>query len=294
MSGYIDLGTRTVFWRDYGGSGRLFVMVHGLGGSIANWDVIGPRLAKRGRVVALDLPGFGLSPPAKDWKLETHVEAIVAFITHFGSSAILVGNSMGGLLAEMVAAKRPDLVDALVLVSPATPPRLPDPEIDWPMARRLLVNSTPGVGPALSRHLVRTLTPRELIYESLARITHKPGRVPMEVVETLVALAETRRHLPWAPDAIPKTGSAIRRLFLKRSRFVAMIRDIKAPTIVVQGVADPIVSPTSVQWMCSLRPDWALVRLEDTGHTPQIDAPIRLLGVVEPWLDALLKQEIRA
>jgi pimeloyl-ACP methyl ester carboxylesterase len=68
-----------------------------------------------------------------------------------------------------------------------------------------------------------------------------------------------------------------------------MIRAVKAPTLVVQGVADPIVSSQSVEWLCSLRPDWSLVQMEDTGHTPQIDAPMRLLGVVQPWLEANLK-----
>ncbi len=72
MGEYVDTGTGPLHWKDYGGHGPLHVLVHGLGGSIANWDFIGPRLARRGRVVALDLPGFGLSPPAADWSLETH------------------------------------------------------------------------------------------------------------------------------------------------------------------------------------------------------------------------------
>jgi pimeloyl-ACP methyl ester carboxylesterase len=63
-----------------------------------------------------------------------------------------------------------------------------------------------------------------------------------------------------------------------------MIRDIKSPTLVVQGRWDRLVSPTAVEWMCFLRPDWTLVVLDDTGHTPHIDAPIRTLGVIEPWL----------
>jgi pimeloyl-ACP methyl ester carboxylesterase len=292
MSEYLDLSSGTVHWKDYGGSGQLIVMVHGLGGSVANWDRIGPRLAGRGHVVALDLPGFGLSPPARDWSLDTHRDSIIAFISHFGSPAILFGNSMGGLLAQMVAAARPDLVAGIVLLSPAAPPRLPDPHINWRNARRLLIHSTPGIGPAVSRHLVNTMTPRELINDTLQRVTHKPSRVPIDLIESLVKVAETRSHLPWAADAIPKTGQSIRRMFLKRSRYVAMIRDVRAPTLVVQGLADPIVSPTSVGWACSLRPDWTLVQMEDTGHTPQIDAPVRLLGVVEPWLDSLVIQEM--
>ena len=63
-----------------------------------------------------------------------------------------------------------------------------------------------------------------------------------------------------------------------------MILSIEAPTLVVQGVSDHIVSPTAIEWLCALRPDWELVHLDDTGHTPQMDAPLRFLAVVEDWL----------
>jgi pimeloyl-ACP methyl ester carboxylesterase len=63
-----------------------------------------------------------------------------------------------------------------------------------------------------------------------------------------------------------------------------MILSIEAPTLVVQGMSDHIVSPTSVEWLCTLRPDWDLVQLDDTGHTPQMDAPQRFLKVARDWL----------
>lgn len=285
MSEYMDLGPGVVHWKDYGGSGQTIVLVHGLGGSVANWDIVGPRMTSLGRVVALDLPGFGLSPPGPDWTLETHTGAIVSFIEHFGGPVALVGNSLGGLLSELVAASRPDLVESLVLIAPATPPTFPDPRLHWPMAGRLLVGSTPGVGPALNRYILSSLTPEQLIRDSLSRITHNPGRVPIEMVESFISLARTRSHYPWAADAVPKTGRSIRQMFMKRRRFIEMVREIKAPTLVVQGVDDPIVSPTAVEWLCALRADWQLVQMEDTGHTPQIDAPIRFLAAVTPWLE---------
>ena len=294
MSEYVDLSHGPVHWKDYGGSGRQLVMVHGLGGSIANWDMVGPKLAGRSRTTALDLPGFGLSPPANDWELSTHRDVIIDFIEYVGGDVVLMGNSMGGLLAEMVAALRPDLVHALVLVAPASPPRLPDPLIDWSMASRLLIGSTPGLGTAVNKRILSSMSSEELIHDTLRRITHKPGRVPLPLIEKFIDLAEKRRHLPWVADAVPKTGQSIRRFFHRPSRFVAMIRQIKAPTLVVQGVADPIVSPTSVTWVCSLRSDWKLIQMDDTGHTPQIDAPVRFLGVVEPWLEMHLQQEIPA
>ena len=292
MAQYIDLDTGTIHWKDYGGSGPSIVMVHGLGGSLANWDAIGPRLARRARVVALDLPGFGLSPPAKDWSLETHRDAVADLIRAIGGRAIVIGNSLGGLLSEMVASAYPELVEALILISPATPPRLPDPAIHWPMARRLLIGATPGIGPMVNRQMVSSMTTRELVNDLLHRITHKPGRVPLDMVESFIAVADARSRLPWAVDAVPKTGQSIRRHLMRKRRFIEMIRSIKAPTLVVLGVADPVVSPTSVTWLCSLRLDWELVRMEDTGHTPQIDAPMRFVSVVEPWLETHLSQEM--
>lgn len=282
---YIDLPGGLTHIREYGGSGPTIVFVHGLGGSLTNWDVIGPQLATRGRAVAVDLPGFGLTPPRGDWSLETHTAAVEELIDHLGSPAILVGNSLGALISQMVASRDPERVAAMVLISPAAPPRLPDPHIHWPTARRILINALPIIGPAFSRWMIRRLAPRDLIRESLARISHKPGRIPLHLVEDFVDLAATRRHLPWAAEAVPMTGQAIRTLFLKRGRWVEMIRGIRAPTLVVQGTADPIVSPTAVTWMCHLRPDWTLVHLQDTGHTPQIDAPVRLMTVVGDWLD---------
>lgn len=291
MAAYLDLDIGTVHWKDYGGSGQTVVMVHGLGGSLANWDAIGPRMARSARVTALDLPGFGLSPPARDWSLETHRDAVAGFIRAIGGRAVIVANSLGGLISEMVASRYPDLVEALLLISPATPPRFPDPQIHWPMARRLLIGATPGIGPMVNRRVLRSMTPRELVNDLLLRITHRPGRVPLEMVESFIAIAETRSRLPWATDAVPRTGQSIRRHLVRRRRFIEMIRSIKAPTLVVTGIADPVVSPTSVAWLCSLRLDWELALMEDTGHTPHIDAPVRFMSVVEPWLHPHLKQE---
>jgi pimeloyl-ACP methyl ester carboxylesterase len=77
---------------------------------------------------------------------------------------------------------------------------------------------------------------------------------------------------------------AVAGAWLKRGHFVAMIRDIRCPTLVVHGAEDPIVSPSAVKWLCSLRSDWELIVMEDTGHTPQLDAPVRFMGNITPWL----------
>jgi len=290
----INTAAGPLHWKDYGGSGETIVLVHGLGGSIANWEAIGPKLARFARVTALDLPGFGLSPPGPDWSLQTQAHAVEAFIEEVSGTAILFGNSLGGLLSEMIAAGSPEIVERLILVSPATPPRLGDPRIHWPTARRLLVQATPGVGVSVSRYLLNRNTSEEMVKLTLASVAHKPSRIPVDMIESFVTLAEIRRQIPWAIHAVPSTATSIAKLFRRPRDFVEIIREITAPTLVIHGLEDRIVSPTSVEWLCSLRPDWDLIQLEDTGHTPQLDAPVRLVENISGWLEPALRTEITA
>lgn len=272
---------------DFGGDGGLIVLVHGLGGSTANWIAVADGLARHGRVLAIDLPGFGLSPPGRDYRLETHREAIENFVESEGAPATLIGNSTGGLLSAMVAAHRPDLVDRLLLVAPATPPVLPDPRFDWPTAARLALQATPGVGVVWGRRFINTHTPEELVRLSMEMITHQRGRVPLSVIEASIDMARIRKELPWSAEATARTATSIAALYANRAEYIRMIRSVTAPTLVVHGVSDHIVSPTAVEWVCRLRPDWKLVQMSDTGHTPQMDAPLRFLTAVEPWLSGI-------
>jgi pimeloyl-ACP methyl ester carboxylesterase len=279
---------------DFGGSGAEIVLVHGLGGSTTNWEAVAPSLARIGRVRAIDLPGFGLTPPRGDFRLETHRRAVIAYLETMDGPFTLIGNSTGGLLSLMIAADRPDLIGRLVLVSPATPPVLPDPRLDWPTAIRLAIQATPLLGEMYGRHFIRSNTPEELVRKSLAMITHKPGRVPMELVESSREMARIRTRLPWAEHATARTATAIAAVYARRSAFVEMVRRVEAATLVVHGVSDHIVSPTAVEWLCSLQPEWELVQMDDTGHTPQMDAPLRFLSVVEPWLSPARAEAVGA
>jgi pimeloyl-ACP methyl ester carboxylesterase len=294
MGEYVNTSIGPVHRVEFGGSGDLIVLVHGLGGSTTNWIAVADGLARHGRVLALDLPGFGLSPPGPDYRLETHRDAVEEFIEMEGAPATLIGNSTGGLVAQMVAAHRPALVSRLLLVAPASPPVLPDPRLDWPTAIRLALQATPGFGTVYGRRFIATHTPEELVRLSLEMITHQRGRVPLDVIEASVDMARIRRELPWSAEATARTATSIAAFYANRADHVRMIRAITAPTLVVQGVSDHIVSPTAVERICRLRPDWKLVQMEDTGHTPQMDAPLRFLAEVEPWLSEIGAQAVGA
>jgi pimeloyl-ACP methyl ester carboxylesterase len=293
MTDRVERAIADLYWRDYGGDGEIMLLVHGLGGSLANWDAVGPRLAKDRRVLAIDLPGFGMSPPQPNYRLETHADAVVRFIESVGPPVTLVGNSMGGLVSEFVAAERPDLVSRLVLVAPATPIHLPDPEFHWLTGLRLGLEATPYLGSAILRAVGRRMTPEEIVALSLRMITHDPSRIPPEVVESITDTARERYHLPWAGVALNRSASSIAWHYRRPRDFVHMIREIEAPTLVVQGESDQIVSPNGVRWLVSLRSDWDHIEMEGTRHTPQLDAPVRFCRVLEAWLAETATSPVR-
>src|SRR3954451_20010447 len=120
----VDIGG-PVHYVDFGGpdDAPAVVLVHGLGGSHLNWDLFAPLLTPHARVWALDLPGFGRSEPgARKASVAANAAALHRFLDEVvGEPAVLVGNSMGGMLSILTTGERPEAVTGLVLLDPAIP-----------------------------------------------------------------------------------------------------------------------------------------------------------------------------
>src|SRR5438876_7924663 len=108
LSRTLDVDGGPVHLADFGGTGPTMILVHGLGGSHANWLAVGPGLAAHARVLAPDLPGFGRTPLAgRSARVRANVELLDRLLDAVAEDpAVLVGNSMGGLIAMMEAADR--------------------------------------------------------------------------------------------------------------------------------------------------------------------------------------------
>jgi pimeloyl-ACP methyl ester carboxylesterase len=104
-----------------GGSGSPLVLVHGLGGAASNWVELAPELARDHRILVPDLPGHGGSSPLPAVpNLEPFADRLGLLIVREGlAPAVLVGHSLGCLVALRLAMRSPELVAGLVLVSAA-------------------------------------------------------------------------------------------------------------------------------------------------------------------------------
>ena len=157
------------------------VLLHALGEDATDWDAVAPVLARSRRVYALDLRGHGRSDWPGDYSLELMQADVLRFLRALGLGRVdLIGHSMGGIVAYLLAQDHPQRVSRLVLedVSVARPrepaiPARPDGDLtfDWEMVLAI-------------RRQIDTPDPRWL--ERLSQIT----------AETLVLAGGPRSHVP--------------------------------------------------------------------------------------------------
>lgn len=110
-----------LFWIDLNSSAEpVVLLLHGLGATSESWQLQIPVLIEHGyRVLAPDLPGFGRSPYASEWKSVSEVTTSISDdISHLNiHSAIVVGISMGGVVSLQLALDHPQFIERLVLVN---------------------------------------------------------------------------------------------------------------------------------------------------------------------------------
>jgi pimeloyl-ACP methyl ester carboxylesterase len=273
-----------VHYADFGGSGRPIVLVHGLGGSYANWLSVGDRLAAHGRVLALDLAGHGRTGLlGRSARIGANRRLLGRFLDEVAREpAVLMGNSMGGYLSLAEAAAEPGRVSSLVLVDPAVP--LASANLDWQVLAFFAGFALPVVGEALVRRRAR-LGAERIVRDMLALCCVDVSRVAPDVLEAHVELSRERLASgEVAGQAFLVAHRSLMARLARRRRFFEMVAGIRAGALVVQGARDRLVRVDAVRALWAARPGWRLEILDDVGHVPQLEAPERFLAVVEPWL----------
>ncbi len=282
-SRWLDIGG-PVRYIDFGGRPRdpLIVCVHGLGGSAVNWAAIAPLLTDRYRVIAPDLAGHGLTRSGgRGTDVPSNRALLHAFLAAVSPGpVILMGNSMGGMIALLEASAAPERVSRLVLVDPALPfvPARPNLLV----ASVFAVGAIPWVGQAvLSR--TRNLRPETLVAATLTLCCADPSRVPADVVALHVALAGQRADLPGLGRDI---AAAARSVIATAAspEYRERIRSVSCPVLVLHGHRDRLVPVSAAHWAVRVNPSWSLAVLRDVGHVPQLEAPLASAAIIGDWL----------
>jgi pimeloyl-ACP methyl ester carboxylesterase/predicted acylesterase/phospholipase RssA len=280
----VELGV-PVHYVDYGGSGPAMVLVHGLGGAHVNWMSVGEKLARHARVVAIDLPGFGRTPTEGD-SASVHANRglLVRFVERvMGGPAVLVGNSMGGLISLMAAAESPAHVAGLVLVNPALP-AAPGGFFDLAVAAMFAGYCLPGIGELLMTARKAWLGSEGSVHQMLDFCCVDSSRVDPAVVDATIALSLERSKTAGGHAAFLSAARSIVACVLQRGAFERMIDRIAAPALVVHGTHDRLVPVAAARALAARRSDWTLHVFDNIGHVPQLEDPERFVAAVEAWL----------
>lgn len=248
------------------------VYVHGLSGSGTNWTDLAAQLAPYAPGLAVDLPGFGRSRPlaSRDYSPSAHADALLCFLAGQGRPVHLLGNSMGGAIGLVVAARRPELVRSLTLLAPAMPDRRPDPRrVSDP---RFLLAAVPGMRARVVRVLAE-ITPRQRVEQMLRLCYGDPTVVPEHrIVEAMDEAAE-RLTQPWSAEALMRTTKGMIGGWFAGPSLWSVAARVTAPTLVVWGGLDRLVSPRLAARTTAVLPRGRLLALPRVGHVPQMEVP---------------------
>ena len=249
------------------GSGPTILFVMGLGGRATDWnDAFLDRLADAFEVVTFDNRGTGASyHPDGEWTLDVMADEAVGVLDALGRRrAHVVGLSMGGMIAQLVALRHPDRVERLALLA----------------THMGGFSVVPPAPPAIAMLMAdRSRPPDEIVREAMTTIC-APGFAVRDpgAIEELITLALAQ---PTPPATFVRHMGAI--MATDRSGRLA---DIRAPTLVVHGDQDSLIPVDNGRALAAGIAGARLVELPETGHMPMWERPERLATLLREFLTA--------
>ncbi len=244
------------------------VLLHGVGGSAADWEEAARHLSRWSEVHALDLLGCGAAPkPEKGYdpvSLARYVEN--AMESRGLSRAHVAGHSLGGRVAGELAAREPSRVLSLVLVNPvgAVPYGFTD-RLKWKgMSRRAVLTSVPDAS-------LRSASAYGFAVDSPGKAAFVERTVAARKGPEGTALA---RAVEMSVDGVLEAPPLLERL-----------RGTKNPLCIVAGALDPLAPPEESRRLLLARPDAWFELLPGLGHYPMLEDPRRLAETLRAFLE---------
>ena len=244
------------------------VPVHSTGGGRQAWgdagSATGAALAAAGHLtLAADLPGYGLSPTIKPFDLAGLARCVVALIDHLGAGpVVLVGHSLGGMVAQEVAALAPDRLAGLVLASSSS--AFGKPGGDWQRGflQSRFAPLDAGLGMAgLSAQLVPAMV--------------APGTAPAVITRAQAMMAGV-------PEATYRRALTALVAFDRR----ANLPHIAVPTLLITGEHDATAAPELSRRMAERIPGALCKVVPAAGHLLNLEQPAAFNTALRSHLSA--------
>ncbi len=263
-------------YREFGDRGRpVLLFMHGLASNAYCFDHIAPHFAASHRVLALDFRGHGDS----DWQekgnyeFPDYVNDAIGFLAALGvSKASLIGSSLGGAVAMVVAAIKPELAERVVLNDIGPEINVPEPK--------------PGEEPP-PNHVVLEFRNVAEALECYKR-SYPPVRNLADAIAIQLVRNSTRTRengmLRWKTDArVQAMAPSSSRTRDSSAGMWPLFDAVKAPVLVIRGANSEALLPGTVVKMVSRRSGVSAVEVPGVGHTPWLSEP-EALGALRQFL----------
>ncbi len=247
---------------DFGGDGSPVLLLHGLGGRAAEWRNTASWLTTTHRVFALDQRGHGRSEKALgDFSRDAYVADVIRGVEWLAvGPAILLGQSMGGLNAFLVAARRPELVRALIVAeaSPARNPRAPQGAQAWLSSWPLPFPTLADAKVFFGGETLYAQTWLEVLEEHADG--YWPQFDPTSMVRSMADVAERDYWQEW--------------------------EQVRCPTLIVGG-ANSFVAQDDLREMATRNPFGHYRQIANAGHDLHLDQPEAWRAMVSEFVQEL-------
>ncbi|HJX07903.1 MAG TPA: alpha/beta hydrolase [Actinomycetota bacterium] len=286
----VDLDGPVAFREWEGPADTTFVLLHGLGGSHLSWIQAAPGLAGLGRVLAVDMPGFGRSPRAgRPTRLMDQRRLLARFLdAQVVGPVVLAGNSMGGVVAILEAAMEPGRVAGLVLTSSVYPMLrgpLPNPLVLGAFA----AYDVPRLGELVVKARSAALDPEAFVRVGLRILTSDPSSIPDDVIGVHAELIADLRTDPEAEGAFLDAARSVTSYVKSRDAGARAMSNVHAPVLVTHGRNDRFVPVGYAETALAAHPAWRGRIFARVGHVPQMETPSRWLAEVADWYSSVLR-----
>jgi pimeloyl-ACP methyl ester carboxylesterase len=253
-------GSRIQVREDGSHGNHAIVLIHGFAASMHWWSPVAERLAPHFHVVRVDLLGHGGSEkPRHGYSMENQARLVSNALAALRvKHAVVVGHSMGGLVATALAEQNGSVVDGLVLVDSA----VDDDAGKLPFSARL--GFVPVIGEAL-RHLI----PDSLIRNQLESAFAPGFDVPDQFVRDFHRMTYTSYD-----DSHDKSGD-----YLRERPLDARLTSLGEPLLVIYGAEDDIVDPDSFQRYRKV-PGATVTEIAGAGHSPMVEKPAQVSTLI--------------